>query len=90
MEDFVEEFELKINYSKIGKQFPTRDNQWGYLPEYELTDAEISYRYKKNDRWNLKSYLKANNVFDEKYEIFMLIPKPGFNCHAGISIQFDL
>ncbi len=80
---------LKISYTRLGKQRTSRYNDYKMLSAYGLADGNLSYLFKKN-KWEAQVYLKANNIFDKEYEIYLLTPRPGFNWYTGIKFQYTI
>ena len=85
----LNDFYLKISYTKIGKQRTSRYNDNKMLAAYELVDTQFAFE-KKLGNFDMKFYIQLNNVFDEHYEIYLLSPRPGFNWKTGISLETKL
>ena len=81
----------RISYSKTGEQCSTRDQltEEKQLPAYELVDVNVFYS-KQLRKFEIKTGIRANNIFDKLYEIYEYIPQPGFNWEVSIKIEYKI
>ena len=78
--------QTSATYTNSGKQHTNRFNDNTMVDEYGLVDAYFSYLY-ENKVVNINFFVKLNNIFDEEYEEYLLVPRPGFNWQAGFKVN---
>lgn len=79
----------KLIYKRIGKRYPTRDNLWGYLPEYDVFNTAVNLNIPL-DNLNFKINLNLNNLLDNYYEKYQFEPQPGFYWSLGLKVDYKL
>jgi outer membrane cobalamin receptor len=75
-----------LQYSYTGEQYSTPDNLIAPLKDFDNLDASLFYRI-SFPYLDVQLDLKANNILNNRYEIYAYIPQPGFNWSAGVSIS---
>ncbi len=80
-------FNLKIVYSEIGKRWVTRDNLWGFLPDYNILSGELEIMKNLSDKYFSTINLSVNNIFDNKFDKYQLMPSPGINFSLNFTVQ---
>ncbi len=79
-------YSLSYNHNYTGKRYTTGDNS-RWLDPYHLADIRISYN-KEVMETNTSFFIKANNIFDQDYEIMQSRPMPLRYFQAGVSINY--
>ncbi|MCK4654300.1 MAG: TonB-dependent receptor, partial [Candidatus Cloacimonetes bacterium] len=81
----------RISYAKTSEQWSTRDQltEEKQLPAYDLVDGNVFYS-KQLRKFEIKTGIRANNIFDKLYEIYEYIPQPGFNWEVSIKIEYKI
>ena len=77
---------VSVSYIITGKQYTSRFNDNMIIDEYGLVNADVSYLYKYK-KVSINFYANFNNIFDEEYEQYLLVPRPGFNWQAGFKVN---
>jgi vitamin B12 transporter len=62
--------------------------QIAIVPKYSMTNVEITHRFAKFGK-EMNSYVRLENVFNNKFQEFVGFPSAGIYASAGVSFKLD-
>jgi len=79
--------DLHFNHVFTGKRYTMSDNS-KFLPYYNLSMLSVSYSFKIK-KFNIASFFKVDNLWDETYQIIQWRPMPGRNYRISLTFKFN-